>query len=116
MNTVEVIQNLVSRLKELDPYSNCSKDVIQQAESCIESLNKSFEERKTELDWEAKNYAENNQGKYTSDYANLYQAVQFGIQLGSTCRNPTKEEIKKIRDDFTKAVADAFNIPLNMVK
>ena len=26
------------------------------------------------------------------------------------------EEIKKIRDDFTKAVADAFNIPLNMVK
>lgn len=116
MNTVEVIQNLVSRLRELDPYSNCSKDVIQQAESCIESLNKSFEERKTELDWEAKNYAEQNIDKYTSKYANIYQAVQFGIKLGATCRNPTEEEIKKIRDDFTKAVADAFNIPLNMIK
>lgn len=116
MNTVEVIQSLVSRLRELDPYSYSSKDVIEQAELCIDSLNKSFEERKTELDQEAKNYAENNIDKYTNKYENIYQAVQFGIQLGSTCRNPTEEEIKKIRDDFTKAVADAFNIPLNMVK
>ena len=116
MNTVEVIQSLVSRLRELDPYSYSSKDVIKKAESCIEYLNKSFEDRKVELDQEAKNYAENNQGKYTSEYENLYQAVQFGIQLGSACRNPTEEEIKKIRDDFTKAVADAFSIPLSMVK